>query len=198
MKKLPEIIITGTPQELVEIETLLVMAGYDDGVGIWGKLNECTRIIGYGDAGLVYSQAFIPIRQRPTFKATEIHKILRYIETGEIKEYVEDKINVIWYKESLDYAQKHFDSKKSMRNKDGSFTHTGQTKVVGNRADKPSAVFSEFKKAIKKIKEKRWERTVKKFNEWANGKTLGSICYYSPGQKEEILWFFKEEFLRDK
>lgn len=208
-KKLPEIIITGTPQELVEIEPLLVMAGYNDGVGIWGKLEECKRIIGYGDAGLVYSRAFIPVRQRPTFNAYETHKILHYIETGEIKEHIHDKIDTEWLKKSLEYASSILKKprKPSLKLTDAysgkilynkTQTHTGQTKVVGNRTSTHPVIpkYSVVKDLIKKSKLRDWKLVEKAFKRWANPDNKNCISYYSPTSQLELLSFFKKHFTK--
>jgi len=197
-KKLPEIIITGTPQELVEIEPLLVMAGYDEHVSEWTKPHN--QIICYGDGVIVYANGCVPARNREEFKSSEIHKILHYIETGEIKEYREDKIgnpaDWKWVNEPL-----------------GS-THTGQAGVVGNKPVKLfESSFKETKKGLiikpikmslerkmksnlRKMKLKKWKLIEKEFKQWANPNTKNGIAYYSPTSQLELLAFFKKQFIK--
>jgi len=166
-KKLPEIIITGTPQELVEIETLLVMAGYDK-VGLWSDIEACNTLILYNDRVLIYCGGSIPALGRKVFKASEIHKILHYIETGEIKEYDEDR-------QMLIPITTHYVKRK---------THTGQTCVVGYKIIKGKINVSSMMKAWKL---KKWKRVEKEFKQWANPNTKNGIAYYSPTSQLELL-----------
>jgi len=196
-KKLPEIIITGTPQELMEIEPLLVMAGYDDHVALW--VEPYKQIICYGDGTMVYSK-HVPARNRESFKASEIHKILHYIETGEIKEYVQDK-------KFIQYAGRSLREPKTE-------THTGQAGVVGNKPVKlfessfkntnkgllvkPTKLSPEasIKNHLRKMKLKKWKQVQKEFKQWADTNTKNSISYYSPTSQFELLAFFKKQFIK--
>jgi len=213
-KKLPEIIITGTPQELVEIEPLLVMAGYDDHVALW--VEPYKQIICYGDGAMVYSK-HVPARNRESFKASEIHKILHYIETGEIKEYYRD---TAYFKERQEWIERaigkleessikcitgkipfYFDrgtgelsTKKPIKHTPEPKTHTGQAGVVGV-AKAPSAEVK-VKGIIQKMKLKKWKQVQKEFKQWADPKAKNCIGYYSPTSQLEILAFFKKQFIK--
>jgi len=198
-KKLPEIIITGTPQELVEIEPLLFMAGYDK-VGLWGDIEACNTLILYNDRVLIYCGGSIPAFGRKSFKASEIHKILHYIETGEIKEYVQDK-------KFIQYAGRSLREPKTE-------THTGQAGVVGNKPVKlfessfkntnkgllvkPTKLSPEasIKNHLRKMKLKKWKQVQKEFKQWADPNTKNSISYYSPTSQFELLAFFKKQFIK--
>jgi hypothetical protein len=159
-KKLPEIIITGTPQELVEIEPLLVMAGYYKSDELWNNhsINQPLTCRAYCDnvkKRIEYHTHTCDVPEERQFKASEIHKILHYIETGEIKEYFQDtayfKERQEWIKRAIGKIEEsevkcitgktpfYFDrgtgelsTKKPIKYTPEPKTHTGQAGVVGN------------------------------------------------------------------
>lgn len=83
-KKLPEILITGKTQDLIEIEALLVMAGYDTPDEEYNNLklsdSNPRRIKCYGEGYASYFEN-IGHAEDGVFKAKDIDKILNFIET---------------------------------------------------------------------------------------------------------------------
>jgi len=196
-KKLPEIIITGTPQELVEIEPLLFMAGYDK-VGLWGDIEACNTLILYNDRVLIYCGGSIPAFGRKSFKASEIHKILHYIETGEIKEYNEDRqmiipITTYYVKRETHTGQAGVVGNKPVKLFESSFKETKKGLIV--KTPQPSAE-GKIKSYLRKMKLKKWKQVQKEFKQWADPNTKNSISYYSPTSQLELLAFFKKQFIK--
>jgi hypothetical protein len=173
-KKLPEIIITGTPQELVEIESLLVMAGYDTPDENWNnhqiKMFVTTIYCDSINKKIEYHNHDCSVPEEENFKASEIHKILHYIETGEIKEYFKDtayfKERQEWIERAIgkleessikcitgkmpfyfDRSTREVSTKKPIKYTPETKTHTGQAGVVGTR---PVNVFESSLKKTKK------------------------------------------------
>jgi hypothetical protein len=84
IKKLPEILITGKTQDLIEIETLLVMAGYnkpDESHNNYITSQRKPRRLKCYITGYATYFEFIEDAEDGKFEAKEVDKILNFIET---------------------------------------------------------------------------------------------------------------------
>lgn len=81
-KKLPELTITGTLQQLIELEMILIMLGYNKSYENWNNqrvalgYKNSDRIIAYNDGQISYH---FHIGFPYNFKATQIKKIIDFV-----------------------------------------------------------------------------------------------------------------------
>lgn len=187
MKKLPAFIIKGSLQELIEIEPLLVMAGYQDEEAYNFTLDECDRICLYSSGSYMYSPTNVG-RRREVFKAHEIHKILYYIETGKVKEFEEDRVISSWSCAEADRPRTVddivVDLAKSKSKK--------KTKELLNKIGAVPYAFDNSRGLTKTNPEKVKQVEVA-FNNWINDPIDGSKHEYTQEQKKEILAFIKSQ-----
>lgn len=187
MKKLPEFIIKGSLQELIEIEPLLVMSGYDKYLEGPTNLSECNKIYLYGDGRYVYRK-FKILDKRKILNAHEIHKILYYIETGKVKEFEEDRVISSWSCAEADRPRTIDDTvvdlAKSKPEK--------KTKKLLNKIGAVPYAFDNSRDLTKANPEKVKQVEVA-FNNWINDPIDGSKHEYTQEQKKEILAFIKSQ-----
>lgn len=191
MKKLPEFIIKGSLQKLIEIEPLLVMAGYDEQCEGWNNRfvkgdDGDTETIWCGEKHVEYHNH--DCGERVQFKAHEIHKILYYIETGKVKEFEEDRVISSWSCAEADRPRTVddivVDLAKSKSKK--------KTKELLNKIGAVPYAFDNSRGLTKTNPEKVKQVEVA-FNNWINDPIDGSKHEYTQGQKKEILTFIKSQ-----
>lgn len=191
MKKLPAFIIKGSLQELIEIEPLLVMAGYDEQCEDWNNRfvkgdDGDTETIWCGEKHVEYHNH--DCGERVQFNAHEIHKILYYIETGRVKEFKEDRVISSWSCFESDQTITIDEIVSIVKSKSEKKTK----KLLNKKIGEAQYVFDNSR-GLFKVNPAKIKQIELAFELWINDPIDGSKHEYTQGQKKEILAFIKSQ-----